>query len=220
MNLKDGTLVQGDGTLAHSTQSSFEPQLYVIEQGQRHPIPSLQAFRKGQYSRSAVQVIADRELELVPMGANADAAPDGTIALHLDSSLGAGHYMTTDGVLRKSPGGGHVDATTRTRTVTLFGGFHGGVNMIYSDAGGIAIGMSQTERFGVDGRWVGRSDRTDYWSAELSADLAARTTSITIAHFWMPDKLEDIVRRGVAVAKPIIELVRDIYGIGGSAKSS
>ena len=219
MKLDDGTLVQGDGALTHKTKTSFQPQLYVIQKGHRHLIGSLHAFRKGKYHRSAVQVISERDLESIPMAAS-DESTEETIPIYLDSFLGNGHYMTTDGVLRKASDGGHVDATTRTYTITMFGGFHGGVNMIYSDADGIAIGMSHTERFGVDGTWVGRSDRTDYWSAELSADLAARTTSITVAHFWAPDKLEDVVRRGVEVAKPIVELIADIYGIGGDAKSS
>ncbi|MEK6784182.1 MAG: hypothetical protein AABY61_01750 [Nitrospirota bacterium] len=220
MKLKDGILVQGDGALANKSKSDPKPRLYVVQEGQRHLIRTPHAFRKGKYNRSAVQVIPDSVLERVPLAADVEAMSDETIGLYLHSFLGNGHYMTTNGALRKTPDGGQVDATTRTYTITMFGGFHGGVNMIYSDADGIAIGMSHTERFGVDGTWIGRSDRTDYWSAELSADLAARTTAITVAHFWAPDQLEDIVRRGVEVAKPIVELITDIYGIGGDAKSS
>lgn len=220
MKLQDGTLVQGDSALAHKSKNSSQPNLYLIQQGQRHLIPNPHAFRTGKHNRSTVQVIPDAVLERVPLAAAVEAMSSEPIGVYLHSFLGNGHYMTTNGALRKSPDGGHVDATTRTYTITMFGGFHGGVNMIYSDAEGIAIGMSHTERFGVDGTWVGRSDRTDYWSAELSGDLAARTTSITVAHFWAPDKLEDIVRRGVEVAKPIVELIADIYGIGGDAQSS
>ena len=220
MKLEDGTLVQGDGSLTHGSKSSFLPKLYVIHLGQRHLIRNLDAFRKGKSNRSAVQVIPDRQLENIPLAASDESTLEETIALSLDSDLDQQRYMSTHGGLRKTPDGGHVDATTRTYTTSDVLGFHGGVNMIYSDAVGIAIGMSQVERFGVDGTKLGRSDRTDYWSAELSADLAARTTAITVAHFWAPDELEDIVRRGVEIAKPIVELISAIYGIGGDAKSS
>jgi aminoglycoside phosphotransferase (APT) family kinase protein len=78
-------------------------------------------------------------LEKLPVAVEAQLAPGGQIVLDLDSFLGAGHWMTTYGVLRKITGGGHVDATTRTRTITMFGGFHGGVNMVYSDAQGFPV---------------------------------------------------------------------------------
>jgi len=150
----------------------------------------------------------------------AELAPGGQIVLDLDSFLGAGHYMTTHGVLRKITGGGHVDATTRTRTITMFGGFHGGVNMVYSDAEGFPVGMSATQRYGVDGTWIGRSDRTDYWSEELSEDWATRTTTITLFHFWQPDPLDDVVRRGVDMLKPIIGIIQDVINLGGKGQSS
>jgi hypothetical protein len=69
MNLEDGTLVQGDGALAHKSKTSFQPQLHVIQKWHRHLIRSLHAFRKGKYNRSAVQVISERDLESVPMAA-------------------------------------------------------------------------------------------------------------------------------------------------------
>jgi len=218
-NLKEGTVVQGDGSSSHGKKASSHS-LYVIRGGQLHLIPDAGAFRAAGYNRSDVQVIPDAELEKLPVAVEAELAPGGQIVLDLDSFLGAGHYMTTHGVLRKITGGGHVDATTRTRTITMFGGFHGGVNMVYSDAEGFPVGMSATQRYGVDGTWIGRSDRTDYWSEELSEDWATRTTTITIFHFWQPDPLDDVVRRGVGMVKPIIGIIQDVINLGGKGKSS
>ena len=216
--LKDGTIVQGDGS-SHSKKATSHT-LYVVREGQLHVIPDAGAFRAAGYNRSDVQVIPDVELEKLPVAVAAELAPGGQIVLDLDSFLGAGHYMTTHGVLRKITGGGHVDATTRTRTITMFGGFHGGVNMVYSDAEGFPVGMSATQRYGVDGTWIGRSDRTDYWSEELSEDWATRTTTITLFHFWQPDPLDDVVRRGVDMLKPIIGIIQDVINLGGKGQSS
>jgi hypothetical protein len=221
MNLEDGTLVQGDGSSSRGADRHLVlPKLYIVREGKLHLIRDAREFRKAGYDRSAVQVIPDAELKKLPVAVEAELAPGQQIVLDLDTFLGAGHYMTTYGVLRKTADGGHVDATTRTRTITMFGGFHGGVNMIYSDAEGFPVGMSATQRYGVDGTWIGRSDRTDYWSEELSEDQATRTTTITLAHFWMPDQLDDVVRRGVEMLKPIVGIIKDIVDIGGKAKSS
>lgn len=220
MNTEEGTIVQGDGTSSCGTPNLAPPRLYVMRGGHLHLIRDARQFRKAGYDRLAVQVIPDAELESLPLAVEAQLAPGEEIILDLDSFLGAGHYMTTYGVLRKAAEGGHVDATTRTRTITMFGGFHGAVNMLYSDAAGFPVGMSATQRFGVDGTWIGRSDRTDYWSEELSEDWATRTTAITLFHFWQPDQLDDVVRRGVDMVKPIVEIIQDVVNIGGEGKSS
>jgi hypothetical protein len=184
--IPDGTIVQGDGT---NTDGNEQSALYLVEGGQRHLILDRVAFRDAGFDASRVQVLPDADVEQLPLGAErAGLAPGESITLNLDSFLGAGHYMTTWGVLRKTPSGGHIDATTRTRTVTWFGGFRGGVNIVYSDAQGFPVGQSATKSFGVDGTWIGRSDRTDYWSEELTQDWAQRTTAITILHFWDPNR--------------------------------
>jgi hypothetical protein len=220
MHFADGTLIQGDGSSHRAARQLAPLKLYVVRGGKLHVIPDARTFRQAGYDRSAVQVLPDAEVKKLPVAVEAELLPGQHIVLDLDSFLGAGHYMTTYGVLRKTAGGGHVDATTRTRTITMFGGFHGGVNMIYSDAEGFPVGMSATQRYGVDGTWIGRSDRTDYWSEELSEDQATRTTTITLAHFWMPNRLDDVVRQGVDMLKPLFEIIRDIANIGGKAKSS
>jgi hypothetical protein len=218
-SIKDGMVVQGDGSSGGA--NAARPSLYVVRDGQRHLIPDPLEFRKAGYERTSVQIVPDAELEHVPLApAVARLAPGGQIVLDLDSFLGAGHYMTTWGVLRKTDGGGRADATTRTRTITMFGGFHGGVSMVYFDAQNFPVGMSETQRYGVDGTWIGRSDRTDYWGQDLSEDWASRTTSIAIFHFWQPDRLDDVVRRYVSMLKPVVEIIAAVVALGGKGKSS
>jgi len=220
MEIKENSLVQGDGSSIRYADNLTLAKLYVVRDGQRHLIRDMQEFRKAGYSRLDVQVVPDADLEHLPLATEPRLLAGEEIVLDLDSFLGAGHYMTTHGVLRKTDQGGHVDATTRTRTITLFGGFHGAVNMVYSDAQGFPVGMSATQRYGVDGTAIGRSDRTDYWSQDLPNDWAVRTTTITLFHFWDPNRLEDVIRRGVDTLKPVVELIAAIVALGGKAKSS
>jgi hypothetical protein len=217
---KTETVVQGDGSRSNGRFSPFEPRLYVVSQGKRYPVSDTRSFREAGFDPFAVKVISDAELEKIPVVQKLELASGEQIVLDLDSFLGSGHYMTTWGVLRKTESGAHIDATTRTRTITMFGGFHGGVNIVYSDAQGFPVGMSETQTFGVDGTWIGRSDRTDYWSQDLPQDWATRTTKITINQFWNPWALQDGVRKLVDLARPIIEIAQAVINMGGKTKTS
>lgn len=191
----------------------------MIEGGRRRAIDRATLVDRG-LDPSRIEVVDDAELERIPLADEARLGPGQQITLDLYSFLGAGHYMRTYGVLRKTDWGGRIDATTRTWTVTLLGGFRGAVNILYSDAEGFPVGMSPTQSFGVDGKWIGRSDRTDYWSADLTQDQATRTTAITIFHFWNPWTLQAQIAKLVPMAKPVAEIVATIVGMGGKAKSS
>jgi hypothetical protein len=211
-------IVQGDGSRTQGKIDLTEPRIFVVRDGKRHPILDFRSFRDAGYDPSDVQIISDAELEKLPL-VKPKLGPGEQIVLDLNTFLGSGHYMTTWGVMRKTESGAHVDATTRTRTITMFGGFRGGVNMVYSDANGFPVGMSDTQTYGVDGTWIGRSDRTDYWSQDLPGDWANRTTALTILHFWNPWTLQDQVRKLVDAAKPIVEIVAAIAAIGGGGKT-
>ena len=213
------TFVQGDGSSSKGRFSPLEPRLFVVRQGKRYPVTDFGSFREAGFDPSAIKVISDAELEKIPLVKPRLGAGE-QIVLSDDVFLGAGHYMTTWGVLRKTESGAHIDATTRTRTITMFGGFHGGVNIVYSDAQGFPVGMSETQSFGVDGTWIGRSDRTDYWSQDLPPDWAARITDITIFQFWNPWSLQDQVRKLVDLVKPIAEIVQAVINMGGKSKTS
>jgi hypothetical protein len=140
------------------------------------------------------------------------------IAIDVHTNMGANHFMDTHGTLLKT---GHIDATTRTRTGTLLGGFHGGVAITLDDANGITIGGTTGRHvFGVDGTWIGRSDRTDYWSEDVGPGLAERATAIHVYHFWAPQysAIQTIVNKAVEAAKPAIEVYNQIKGAGGDGK--
>ncbi|MDQ3681087.1 MAG: hypothetical protein M3378_11230 [Actinomycetota bacterium] len=222
MAVRDGALVQGDGQRNQGMADPAEGgRLYRVEDGRRHPIPDVQAFLDAGYDPADVEVIDDEELESIPLaGAPLSLAAGQQIVLDHYSFLRSGHYMRTYGVLRKTSPGGRIDATTRTWTITMFGGFRGGVNIVFSDAEGFPVGMTATQRFGVDGTWIGRSDRTDYWSTSLTEDWATRTTDLTIFHFWDPNTLQTQVGKLVAATKPILEIVRELVAIGVSSATT
>ena len=211
-------IVQGDGSRAEGKIDLTEPRIFVVRDGKRYPILDFRSFRDAGYDPSQVQKIPDAELDTLPL-VRPKLGPGEQIVLDLNTFLGSGHYMTTWGVMRKTDSGAHVDATTRTRTITMFGGFRGGVNMVYSDINGFPVGMSDTQTYGVDGTWIGRSDRTDYWSQDLPSDWANRTTALTILQFWNPWTLQDQVRKLVDAAKPIVEIVAAVAAIGGGGKT-
>ena len=114
MSLQDNTVVQGDGSSGRGASGLALRKVYVVRGGHRHVIRDARAFRKAGYDGLAVQIIPDAELEKLPLAEEARLTPGGELILDLDSFLGAGHYMTTHGVLRKT-----VEATTRTRTITV-----------------------------------------------------------------------------------------------------
>jgi hypothetical protein len=200
-------------------------ELYVLENGGRrllaeHPLPGmLEALHQ---DPSSVRIVPDQELEKIPLSegqgvAAAEIAPTEMLYIDLNSFLGAGHYMTTWGALY---GNGHIDAQTRTRTITWFGGFHGAVYLVFADANGIPKGQSQRHVFGVDGTWIGQSDRTDYWSEEIGPDLAAQTAKLAVFHSWSPNDLKTQIERAVAIAQPILDLIAQVKKTIGDGKTT
>lgn len=131
------------------------------------------------------------------------------IVVDVRTNMGSNHFMTTKGVLMQN---GHIDAMTRTETGTWFGGFTGGVQLLFADANGLTIGSSGARTYGVDGTWVGRSVRQDYWSEDIDPTIAKRTTSLHVAHFWAPDygAVQNIVDRAVKAVRPAIDVLKEI----------
>jgi hypothetical protein len=218
---RDGQLVQGrDGGL------------YVIKDGARRLIPDLPTasaegvlpkvkptgWRAGalvddsKFDFPPVEVLSDDELFAIPVGRALEPAE--RVSNYVETDLGAGHFMYTNvSVL----GSGHVDATTRTFTVTWFGGFHGAAYALFADAGGIMIGSTGMHRYGVDGRWVGRSDRTDYWADEVGGDIGSRTTSVHVLHTWAPSDIFTILNQWSQLGRSIGEVYAAFSWAGGGA---
>src|SRR5215813_9710596 len=100
------TIVQGDGSSSKGSFAPLEPHLYVVRHGMRYPVTDARSFREAGFDPSSVKVISDAELEKIPVAKK--LGPGEQIVLDLDSFLGAGHYMTTWGVLRKTESGAHI----------------------------------------------------------------------------------------------------------------
>jgi hypothetical protein len=200
----DGTLVQGrDGAV------------YVVEAGRRRPVPDPWTVRASGFDPRRIEVIADQDLEALPLGA--PLAPTERAEIALDSCLGLGHHVSTHGVLHP---GGHIDAQTRTRSVSWFCGYHSGVYLLFGDAAGSTIGSSTMHVFGVDGAWMGRSDRTDYWGEDIDPDVTARTRTLAVVHTGAPQVLQRTVERAIAGLWPIADVVAEVNRTIGDAWST
>jgi hypothetical protein len=127
-----------------------------------------------------------------------------------DVFLGAGHFMHTWGTLSDS---GQIAASTQTRTVTWFGGYHGGVHLIAADENDAPVWMSQQHRFGVDGTWIGQSDRTDAWWEDMPQPDVARVRSIYMFHAWAPDGFLAILQEWSAALRAVGDLIGQIADV-------
>ena len=195
----DGTLVAGSG-----------PEIYVIIGGTRRWVPDPQTFEAKGYKWDAVEQISDVELNAIPVGIVIQ--PVRRIEAQADTDLGAGHFMSTGAAIDSQSG--VLKATTRTRSVTWFGGFTGGVIIIFGDATGVAIGSTKMQTFGVDGTMIGTSDRTEYWTEAIDQNVAAHATNLTIVHAWAPKvSMKEIVDQGIKVGTLVVEIVRAIAAL-------
>lgn len=73
--------------------------------------------------------------------------------------------------------------------------------------------------FGVDGAWMGRSDRTDYWGEEFDPDVTARTRTLAVVHTGAPQVLQRTVERAIAGLWRIANVVAEVNRTIGYATS-
>ena len=126
-----------------------------------------------------------------------------------DPKLGGdpGHLMWTTARLDRPSG--LLVAQTRTQSVTLLGGFHGSARVSLLDNNGAIIASTMPPslaRYGVDGRWIGRSDRTDVWTYQFDPAQANAAVSLGLVHAWDPQWLgvfEAIGKFFAALAKAL-----------------
>lgn len=127
-----------------------------------------------------------------------------------DVFLGSGHYMRTWGQVDAM---GRVAATTRIRTITWFGGYHGGVHVIFANSDDAPVYTSQDHRYGVDGTWVGTSDRTEAWFEQMDASRYGDIHRIYIFQSWQPDSFQTILDKWVAAGKSVASLAGSVGDI-------
>src|SRR5690349_24817056 len=108
--------------------------------------------------------------------------------LHADVffPLSEGHLMWTDARLLGDQG--LLVAKTRTQSTVLLGGFHGAAQVVLLDANQkvLAGGISEMQTFGVDGRLIGVSDRTDVWTYQFDPQVSRQAVSLGVLHTWNP----------------------------------
>jgi hypothetical protein len=193
------------------------PQVYVMEGGTAHWVPDPPTLFANGYDWSAVETIPGSVMGAIPTGQPIPSVLNTAAQIVVDTgndSLGAGHFMATRAEFTRATG--LVQGTTRTFTTTDLGGFHGSVTTILADANQIAVsgGQNPQYRYGVDGRWIGQSDRTDAWptaSQPFSIPVAITTAvvSLNILHAWDPDTFQTILDKWVAAGASVAQLAKD-----------
>jgi hypothetical protein len=106
-------------------------------------------------------------------------APGAVTAFRSDA-VGAGQFMTTSATATCSSA--TIAATTRTMTTNAFWGFHGCVAFDLVDGTGRLMRRTPSTCFGVDGTFIGRSDRTDTFTQSMTPAEAASLRTIGIVH--------------------------------------
>lgn len=95
--------------------------------------------------------------------------------------------MRTELTLQRSGAlAGQLDAVTRTWTGIKMRGFTGGVYVLLRHTTGAVIGVTGLHTFGVDGKWVGRADRTEFWQERITPSVAAATVGVEIIQLHTP----------------------------------
>jgi hypothetical protein len=134
-----------------------------------------------------------------------------------DPKLGGdpGHLMWTTARLDRPSG--LLVAKTRTQSVTLLGGFHGSVRVSLLDNNGAIIATTTpAPRYGVDGRWIGNSDRTDVWTYQFDPAQANAAVSLGLVHAWDPQWLNAFEAIGKAFAYLVQVLFNSRQGSGNT----
>ncbi|MDP9314284.1 MAG: hypothetical protein M3R24_25955 [Chloroflexota bacterium] len=107
---------------------------------------------------------------------------------------------------RSGPSAGRLVASTRTWTSIMFKGFTGGVYIKLLNANSDVIGLTDVKwPLGVDGTFIGRSNRVDNWQANFDPAIAAQTQELVIVHEHMGknrilDIAKELIKYGAQIA--------------------
>jgi hypothetical protein len=192
--------------------------VFVMQDGQRRWVPDPATFDHNGYDWDEIQHISTIEMNAIPRIADIPRwMPTPSVTRYEAHTgpqfLGAGHYMDTSVQLLVATG--QITGTTRTSTVTWFGGFHGGAYVILSDINDypVANGQSPLWRYGVAGRWIGRSDRTDAFTWFIDVGTASQVRNLRVFHTWAADEFQTILGEWVAAGKQVAELAQSVASV-------
>jgi hypothetical protein len=207
------TQIPRDGSLL---KEAGKAEVYLVTEGKRRQIPDAASFACMHLDWDQVLTLGPREIQTLPLEAALPPYRFVEFGGEVDPAHPANHRMTTTACLATETG--VVRATTRTQSLTLFGGFTGSVHVLALDSYDRVIGLTPGHRYGVDGTWVGTSDRTDVAVDVIDVAIAAKTKSIAITHSWAPGPLKEAVAKSVALAEPLVDLVKRLFGFGSGGK--
>ncbi|MCJ8283563.1 MAG: hypothetical protein MJK14_28215 [Rivularia sp. ALOHA_DT_140] len=94
-------------------------------------------------------------------------------------------HMKTSFTLNSS---GNLKATTRTWSRRKLSGFTGGVFIVLTDGSKNPVWTSKQHRYGVNGRWLGTSDRTEKWQATVPKRILPRVRGYAIVQQHTPTR--------------------------------
>lgn len=81
---------------------------------------------------------------------------------------------------------GNLNARTKTWTDVKLKGFTGGVIIAFTDVSGNTIWSTDQQRYGVDGKFIGNSNRTENWQAKVPPEILSQIGGYAILQEHTP----------------------------------
>ncbi len=173
-----------DGALL---KSNDQPEVWLIQDGQRHWIPSPDVFNADGFSWAAVLVISDAEIAAIPQGPDVPLytswiTPGPNDPVLPGPQLPTVEYNGVDYKRWQSGGGGHtiygraqyvtqtgaISGETITTNGVMFTGYHSGTSALITNTNNIVVYSSPVFRVGVNARGTGPNVvSTNAWSFNI-----------------------------------------------------
>ena len=96
----------------------------------------------------------------------------------VQKDLGANHFMWTHADLHDN---NWPTGETRTATFTWFSGFTGVSSVVVLAENDVVLARTPTHTYGLDGTWIGVSDRTESWSDFVGGGIARPGVRLQVA---------------------------------------
>jgi hypothetical protein len=133
----------------------------------------------------------------------------------------SGGFMHTDvTIIKNADGSAHLNAVTHIWEVTELRGFRGAVAVAVLDANQRPLWVSQTQKYGVDGRALGTADRRENWSDTMPSQLVPQARYLAIIQKWNPKNAFDDINNWLqGIGQVVNELAPIIKTIKTMASS-
>jgi hypothetical protein len=173
----------GSGSLLWKLEpsTSASPIFSAASKDHLHPDPStLTTYALGISIAPPAEMPPQRTEPVFPIAASRD-----------DNFPGSGGFMHTDVTVSES---GALNAVTHIWEVTELRGFVGAVAVVLTDTNKTPLWVSPTQKYGVEGRMTGTSDRTENWTANVPAALLQQARGVAIVQRWDPRNVFDDIQ--------------------------